>query len=128
MIMTLSSTPLPLFVGLGREERTKVGERSETGEGSAGFTAPTRVASATSSAQNGRGMADDLRERTDPMKATISEADFEALLRRTGIPLTPTQVRTLLEGYGYMEPLLELVRPPRERAAEPAHIFVPEPR
>ncbi len=25
--------PRPLFVGLGREERTTVGERSETGEG-----------------------------------------------------------------------------------------------
>ncbi len=34
----------PDLAGLGREERTKVGERSETGEGLAARTTLTRVA------------------------------------------------------------------------------------
>jgi hypothetical protein len=60
------------------------------------------------------------------MTPATCEADFEALLRRTGLKLSPEQITDLREGYGYMEPLLGLVRPPRERAAEPAHIFIAE--
>ena len=57
------------------------------------------------------------------MTTKVNDADFEALLRRTGIPLTPAQVASLREGYALIESMLERVRPPRGRAAEPAHIF-----
>jgi hypothetical protein len=40
----MSNLHLSHGVGLGREERTKVGERSETGEGVAASTTLTRVA------------------------------------------------------------------------------------
>ncbi len=39
-----SNLHLSRYAGLGCEERTKVGERSETGEGAAASTTLTRVA------------------------------------------------------------------------------------
>ena len=59
------------------------------------------------------------------MEPKITDADFAALLGRTGIPLTSAQVMALREGYDFMAPMLERIRPPRGREAEPAHIFVP---
>jgi len=60
------------------------------------------------------------------MAATIDEAAFQALAHRTGIPMTAEQLQTLRQGYEFMLPMLERIRTPRGRAAEPAHIFVPE--
>jgi hypothetical protein len=62
-----------------------------------------------------------------PMDQNASDADFEARLRHTGIPLTAAQVASIREGYSFIQPMFERVRPPRGRAAEPAHIFAPEP-
>jgi hypothetical protein len=61
------------------------------------------------------------------MDQTTSDADFEVRLRHTGIKLTPAQVASIREGFSFIEPFFERVRPPRARAAEPAHIFAPEP-
>jgi len=38
--------PLPLVAGLGRDERTKVGERGETGEGFADVAGPSPASQA----------------------------------------------------------------------------------
>jgi len=55
-------------------------------------------------------------------------ADFEALVRRAGLPLTPAQVAELHAGWAYVEPMLARVRAEgRSREAEPAHVFRPEP-
>ncbi len=56
-----------------------------------------------------------------------SRADFEALVRRSGVTLTAAQLETIYEGWGYVEPMLDRIRTHgRDRAAEPAHVFRPE--
>ncbi len=56
-----------------------------------------------------------------------SMADFEALVRRAGLPLTPEEIADLYQGWAYVEPMLDRVRTHgRAREAEPAHIFRPE--
>ncbi len=53
--------------------------------------------------------------------------DFEAMVRRTGVILTTAQTEHIYEGWGYIEPMLERIRAHgRDRAAEPAHIFLPD--
>ena len=60
------------------------------------------------------------------MSRTTRE-DFEALVRRTGVTLTPAQTETIYEGWGFVEPMLERIRTHgRDRAAEPAHVFRPD--
>ncbi len=62
------------------------------------------------------------------MAPTTPDPGFEAMLAKTGIPLTPIQVASLYEGYKLLQPLLDSLRtPPRGRSAEPAHIFVAGP-
>ncbi len=62
------------------------------------------------------------------MPPTTSLADFEALVRRAGLALTPAQVAELHTGWAYVEPMLARIRTPdRGRDAEPAHTFRPEP-
>ena len=60
------------------------------------------------------------------MEAKISEADFEALVRRAGLPLSAAQMKTVREGYAFIEPMIARIRPERGRAAEPAMTFQPE--
>ncbi len=56
-----------------------------------------------------------------------TRTDFEALVRRTGVTLTPAQIETIHEGWGFVEPMLERIRTHgRDRAAEPAHVFRPD--
>lgn len=57
-----------------------------------------------------------------------TDADFQALLHQTGIPLTAAQQATLREGYAFVETMLAHLRTPRGREPEPAHIFYPEQR
>jgi hypothetical protein len=53
-----------------------------------------------------------------------SRDDFEALIRRAGLSLSPTQVEQIHEGWALVEPMLDRIRGTgRDRAAEPAHIF-----
>ena len=58
------------------------------------------------------------------MKPSITEAEFATLVKRAGLSLTDRQRAALYEGYGYLEEMIERVRTPRGREAEPAHIFV----
>jgi hypothetical protein len=41
-----------------------------------------------------------------------------------GLKLTPEQFEELRQGYSFVERMKRSVRRPRDRAAEPAHIFV----
>lgn len=62
------------------------------------------------------------------MAETTSLADFEALVRRAGLAITPVQVAELYVGWAHVEPMLARIRAPgRGREAEPALIFRPEP-
>lgn len=61
------------------------------------------------------------------MESNLTEAEFAVLAGRTGITFRAEQLATLREGYSYLVPLLQKIRPPRERAAEPGHIFIAGP-
>ena len=63
------------------------------------------------------------------MAEPISRERFAVLLERAGLQkLTPEQVEELRRGYRFVERMARTVRRPRDRAAEPAHIFVhPKP-
>jgi len=61
------------------------------------------------------------------MPSITSRDDFEALVRRTGITLTPQQADTIYQGWTMMAPQIDRVRAHgRGREAEPAHIFRPD--
>ena len=61
------------------------------------------------------------------MPPKTSLADFTALVRRAGIALTEAQIAEIYNGWGYIERMLERIRPPgRGREAELAHTFNPE--
>jgi hypothetical protein len=54
----------------------------------------------------------------------ISKERFTVLVERAGLTLTPEQFEELRQGYRFVERMIRTVRRPRDRAAEPAHIFV----
>ena len=61
------------------------------------------------------------------MPSPTSKADFEALVRRTGIMLAPQQVTEIYQGWTLMAPQLDRLRAHgRGREAEPGHIFRPD--
>jgi hypothetical protein len=57
----------------------------------------------------------------------ISPDRFAVLVDRAGLKLTPEQFEELRQGHRFVERMIRTVRRPRDRAAEPAHIFV-QPR
>ena len=57
----------------------------------------------------------------------ISTERFAARVKEAGLPLTPEQFEEIRQGYRFVERMRRSVRRPRDRAAEPAHIFV-QPR
>ena len=61
------------------------------------------------------------------MSEPISTERFAVLAERAGLKLTPEQFEELRQGYRFVERMIRTVRRPRDRAAEPAHIFV-QPR
>ena len=54
----------------------------------------------------------------------ISRERFTILVEQAGLKLTPEQFAELHDGYRFVQRMQRMVRRPRERAAEPAHIFV----
>jgi hypothetical protein len=60
------------------------------------------------------------------MAEPISDERWAFLLERAGLDpkLAPERFAELREGYRFLERVQKSVRRPRERAAEPAHIFV----
>jgi hypothetical protein len=61
------------------------------------------------------------------MSEPISPERFAVLVERAGLNLTPEQFEELRQGYRFVERMIRSVRRPRDRAVEPAHIFV-QPR
>jgi hypothetical protein len=57
----------------------------------------------------------------------ISPERFAVLVERAGLKLTPEQFEEFRQAYPLVERMARTVRRPRDRAAEPAHIFV-QPR
>ena len=58
---------------------------------------------------------------------SISKERFTVLVERAGLKLTPEQFEELRGAYPLVERMARTVRRPRDRTAEPAHIFV-QPR
>ena len=58
------------------------------------------------------------------MAEPISAERFTILVERAGLSLTPEQFEELREAYPQVERMQRNVRRRRDRAAEPAHIFV----
>jgi hypothetical protein len=56
---------------------------------------------------------------------TISPERFARLVEEAGLKLTPEQFDEMRQGYRFVERMRRNVRRLRDRAAEPAHIFVP---
>lgn len=54
----------------------------------------------------------------------ISSERFAILVEQAGLRLTPEQFEELRQAYRFVERMQRSVRRPRDRAAEPAHIFV----
>ena len=54
----------------------------------------------------------------------ISRERFAVLVERAGLKLTREQFEELRQAYPLVERMARRVRRPRDRAAEPAHIFV----
>jgi uncharacterized membrane protein len=54
----------------------------------------------------------------------ISAERFTVLVERAGLKLTPEEFEELRQAYRQVERMQRSVRRPRDRAAEPAHIFV----
>jgi hypothetical protein len=57
----------------------------------------------------------------------ISPERFAILVERAKLKLTPEQFEELRQAYRFVERMARTARRPRDRAAEPAHIFV-QPR
>ena len=61
------------------------------------------------------------------MPPKLPQEDFAALVRRSGVTLTPAQLAELYGAWGSIEPMLERIRVHgRGREAEPALIFRPD--
>lgn len=54
----------------------------------------------------------------------ISSERFAMLVDEAGLTLTPEQFDELRQGYRFVQRMKRVVRRPRDRAAEPAHVFV----
>jgi uncharacterized membrane protein len=55
---------------------------------------------------------------------SISAERFAVLVEQAGLKLTPEQFEELRQAHRQVERMQRSVRRPRDRAAEPAHIFV----
>jgi hypothetical protein len=62
------------------------------------------------------------------MKPHISEAEFDAMVRQTGLPLTATQKATLYDAYWMLEAMIARISAPMLLEIEPAHVFIAAPQ
>jgi hypothetical protein len=58
------------------------------------------------------------------MAEPISRERFALLVEQAGLQLDPERFEELRQGYRFVERMKKTVRRTRDRAAEPAHIFV----
>jgi hypothetical protein len=60
------------------------------------------------------------------MPQPLSRTEFEALVKRAGLDLTPANIDDLYSAWPHIERFTAMLRnPARGREAEPAHIFRP---
>nr|UXE45539.1 hypothetical protein Hi04_10k_c4997_00023 [uncultured bacterium] len=62
------------------------------------------------------------------MKPSVSEAEFEVMLKQTGLPLSAGQKAGLYDAYWLLEAMIARVNAPLPVEIEPAHVFAPEVR
>lgn len=63
------------------------------------------------------------------MQASLSQEEFEVLVRRAGLRLTAAQLAESYAAWAHVEPMLVRIRgQARGREAEPALTFRPEPQ
>ncbi len=62
------------------------------------------------------------------MKPSVSEAEFEVMVKQTGLPLSAAQKATLYDAFWMLEAMIARVNTPMPREIEPAHMFTAEVR
>ncbi len=62
------------------------------------------------------------------MKPSISEAEFEVMVKQTGLPLSAEQKAEIYNAYWMLEAMIAKVNAPMPREIEPAHMFTAELR
>jgi len=62
------------------------------------------------------------------MKPSISEAEFDVMVKQTGLPLSAAQKAEIYGAYWMLEAMIARVNTPMPREIEPAHMFTPEVR
>jgi hypothetical protein len=62
------------------------------------------------------------------MKPAISEAEFEVMVKQTGLPLNAKQKAEIYQNYWMLEAMIARVNTPMPREIEPAHMFTTEVR
>ena len=62
------------------------------------------------------------------MKPSISETEFDVMVKQTSLPLSAEQKTTLYDAYWMLEAMIARVNAPMPIEIEPAHMFTPEVR
>jgi hypothetical protein len=62
------------------------------------------------------------------MKPSISETEFDVMVKQTSLPLSAEQKTTLYDAYWMLEAMIARVNGPMPVEIEPAHMFTPEVR
>jgi hypothetical protein len=62
------------------------------------------------------------------MKPSVSEAEFDVMMKQTGLPLSAGQKAVLYDAYWMLEAMIARVNAPLPVEIEPAHTFTPEIR
>jgi hypothetical protein len=62
------------------------------------------------------------------MKPGSSEAEFDVMVKQSGLPLSAEQKASLYDAYWMLEAMIVRVNTPMPLEIEPAHIFTPEVR
>jgi hypothetical protein len=62
------------------------------------------------------------------MKPSISETEFDVMVKQTSLPLSAEQKTTVYDAYWMLEAMIARVNGPMPIEIEPAHMFTPEVR
>jgi hypothetical protein len=62
------------------------------------------------------------------MKPSVSETEFDIMVKQTGLTLSAEQQTTLYDAYWMLEAMIARVNAPMPIEIEPAHMFTPEVR
>ena len=60
------------------------------------------------------------------MKTEITKAEFDLMVKQSGLPLNEEQKTTLYDAYWMLEDMIARVNAPMPLEIEPAHMFTPE--